>query len=76
MSNLALVLDSQGKYDEAEQMHRQALALSQAVLGREHPDTLKSMRNLALVLHSQGKYVEAEQMHRQAMALSQAVLGR
>ncbi|RYP11797.1 hypothetical protein DL767_010722 [Monosporascus sp. MG133] len=65
-----------GKYDEAEQMHRQELQLSQAVLGREHPDTLTSMNNLALVLNSQGKYDEAEQMHRQALALREAVLGR
>ncbi|RYO95235.1 hypothetical protein DL764_007720 [Monosporascus ibericus] len=68
--------DSGRKYEEAEQMHRQALALREAVLGREHPDTLTSMNNLASVLDSQGKYDEAEQMHRQELQLSEAVLGR
>ncbi|RYO81839.1 hypothetical protein DL763_008436 [Monosporascus cannonballus] len=57
MNNLACVLRSQGKHDEAEQMHRQALELREAVLGSGHPDTL------ALVLGSQWKHEEAEQMH-------------
>ncbi|RYP17189.1 hypothetical protein DL767_010064 [Monosporascus sp. MG133] len=64
-----------GKYEEAEQMHRQALELRKAVLGGEHPDTLASINNLALVLNSQGKYEEAEQMHRQALKLRKAVVG-
>ena len=29
---------SQGKYDEAEEMHRQALALTERMLGKEHPE--------------------------------------
>jgi len=57
------VLNSQGKYEEAEQMHRQALELKKDVLGSEHPSTLNSINNLALVLRSQGKYEEAEQMY-------------
>jgi tetratricopeptide (TPR) repeat protein len=72
---LALVLDSQGKYEEAEAMHRQKLARCEKVLGHEHPDTLTSMINLALVLDSQGKYEEAEAMHRQTLALREKVLG-
>ncbi|RYP07907.1 hypothetical protein DL765_008977 [Monosporascus sp. GIB2] len=40
MNNLVLVFDNQGKYKEAEGMNRQALELSQAVLGNEHPSTL------------------------------------
>ncbi|RYP42629.1 hypothetical protein DL768_010304 [Monosporascus sp. mg162] len=76
MNNLAVVLDNQGKYDEAEQMHRQTLELKEKVLGREHPDTLASMNNLALIWDSQGKYDEAEQMHRQTLELKEKVLGR
>jgi hypothetical protein len=33
MNNLALVLDSKGKYEETEGMHRQALELREKVLG-------------------------------------------
>ena len=42
MDNLALVLSRQGKYEQAEEMHRQALGLRETVLGKEHPDTLES----------------------------------
>ena len=36
MNNLALVLDSQGKYEEAEQIYRQTLALKEReVLGAQ-----------------------------------------
>ncbi|RYP03604.1 hypothetical protein DL764_005034 [Monosporascus ibericus] len=76
MDDLPLVLNSQGKYDEAEQMYRQALALSKAVLGKKHSVILTSMDNLANVLDNQGKYDEAEQMYRQVLQLRQAVLGR
>ncbi|RYP03439.1 hypothetical protein DL765_010496 [Monosporascus sp. GIB2] len=47
MNNLGLVLRRQGKYEEAEQMHRQALQLQEKVLGREHPSTARNRKNLA-----------------------------
>jgi tetratricopeptide (TPR) repeat protein len=43
-----------GKYDNAEQLYRQALQLKEGVLGREHLDTFTSMNNLAGVLHTRG----------------------
>lgn len=52
-------------------MHRQALALRETVLGKEHPSTLTSMNNLAGVLSRQGKYKEAEEMYRQMLALKE-----
>ena len=59
MNNLAEALCSQGKYEEAERMHRQTLELREKALGAEHPDTLASMNNLAIALRSQGKFEEA-----------------
>ena len=64
ISNLGLVLSIQGKYKEAEVMHRRALEAREKVLGREHPSTLTSVSNLGNVLDSQGKYEEAEVMYR------------
>ena len=63
INNLASVLDSQGKYEEAEVMHRWALKGLEKVLGPEHPHTVTNVNNLALVLSSQSKYEEAEAMH-------------
>ena len=65
-----------GKYAEAEQIARQALQLMEKVLGKEHPDTLRSMNNLALILNNQGKYEEAEQIHQQALQFRERVLGK
>ncbi|KAF2181607.1 kinesin light chain 1 [Zopfia rhizophila CBS 207.26] len=75
MNNVALVLRDQGKYAEAEKMHREELALSEKAVGKEHPDTLTSMSNVARALSGQGKYAEAEKMHRETLALREKVLG-
>jgi hypothetical protein len=72
---LFLYLVIQGKYEEAETMHRQTLELKTKALGTEHPSTLSSMNNLANVLDSQGMYAEAETMHRQTLELMTKSLG-
>ncbi len=63
-----------GRYQEAEQMYRQAFELEEKILGREHPDTLASISNLATILQYQGKYKEAEQMHQEVFELREKVL--
>jgi tetratricopeptide (TPR) repeat protein len=65
MNNLAEVLESQSKYEEAEKIHRQTLELKEKVLGRDHPYTLRSMKNLVWVLQSQGKFEEAREIQAQ-----------
>ena len=52
VSNLGLVLSSQGEYEEAEAMHRRALEGYEKVLRPKHPHTLISICNLALALDS------------------------
>ena len=58
---MALALNHQGNYDEAEGMHRRAPERMEIVLGKEHLDTLPSMNNMALVLDYQGKYCRREE---------------
>ena len=43
MSNLAVTLESQGRYGEAEPLVRKTLQLSWEALGPRDPDTLDSM---------------------------------
>jgi tetratricopeptide (TPR) repeat protein len=62
MNNLANGLRAEGKYPEAEELYRQALAARQRILGKDHPDTLMSMKNLADLLEAQGKKEEARQL--------------
>ena len=46
MNNLAVLYESQGKYDQAEPLLVECLELRKAI-GVSHPDTLVSMNNLA-----------------------------
>ncbi|RDW87375.1 hypothetical protein BP5796_03069 [Coleophoma crateriformis] len=76
MEILALVLQYQGKYDEAEPIYRQTLQLHEKVLGEENPHTLLSRGLLARLLEDQGKYEEAEPILRQTLQLREKVLGQ
>jgi tetratricopeptide (TPR) repeat protein len=75
MNNLAIVLRQQGRYAEAETLHRQTLELKKKALGDDHPSTLSSMNNLANVLEERGRYAEAETLHRQTLELMKEALG-
>ncbi|PSL55005.1 tetratricopeptide (TPR) repeat protein [Saccharothrix carnea] len=74
-NSLALVLDSLGRYEAAEHLHRTTLTISTRVLGPDHPNTLDSQNNLALVLNSLGRYEEAEHLHRTTLTILTRVLG-
>jgi Flp pilus assembly protein TadD len=62
VNNLAGLYELQGKYDQAEPLFVNCLAVRRRVLGDEHPDTLSSINDLAFLYKSQGKYEQAEQM--------------
>lgn len=47
MSDLSNVLNSQGRYEEAEVMNWETLALMEKVPGHAHPKTLSTRSNLA-----------------------------
>ncbi|KAJ4345915.1 uncharacterized protein N0V89_012051 [Didymosphaeria variabile] len=70
LNNLAVVLQDQEKYDEAEELHRKALKGSEEELGMQHPDTLQSVKNLILVLQYQGKDVEVEKLKRRLLEVT------
>ena len=61
--NLGSVLDKQGKYEEAEAMHRWTLEGSEEVLGQEHPHTLTSSDKLRSVVRRKYEYGDLEIMH-------------
>ena len=69
---MARLLRDQGKLDEAEPLHRRAMAGYEAKLGLDHPSTLTSVNNLALLLENQGKLDEAD---RRALAGYESKLG-
>ncbi|KAF2647204.1 TPR-like protein [Lophiostoma macrostomum CBS 122681] len=64
-----------GRYRDAELAHQRLLEQREEVLGKEHPDTLRSMNNVAGALQNQGKYTEAEKMHQGTLVMRGMVLG-
>jgi tetratricopeptide (TPR) repeat protein len=73
--HLGRCLYSNGRYVEAEQVHRQTLDLRINALGANDPDTLMSSACLAEALSHQGKYAEAEKLHRETLEIRKKVLG-
>jgi non-specific serine/threonine protein kinase/serine/threonine-protein kinase len=75
MNNLAVLLDEQGRYAEAEALHRRTMATLRRVLGDEDPLTLDSMNNLAVLLRSQGRLDEAGALHRERLSVLRRARG-
>ena len=67
--------DSQAKYQEAEPLFLQALAITEQALGENHPDVATSLSSLAKSYYSQGRYEEAEPLYLQALAIAEEALG-
>jgi hypothetical protein len=78
MNNLAVVLDSQGKYEAVEEMHRRSLELREEVLGPEHLSTQVSRVDLAQVQHlsMQVSRVDLARVQHLSMQLSRVDLAR
>ena len=49
LNELGIVSWKQGKYSEAEGLHKRALAIRAKALGANHPDVGQTLNNLALV---------------------------
>jgi beta-galactosidase/beta-glucuronidase len=58
--SLAGVYESQGRYNDADQLYERVLWSKAKQLGCEHVSTLNTMHGLAGVFKSQGRYDDAE----------------
>ncbi|CAN0425101.1 unnamed protein product, partial [Ectocarpus sp. 13 AM-2016] len=65
----------QGRYEEAEPLYERSQAISEKVLGREHPDVAISLNNRGLLLQTQGRCEEAEPLFERSQAISEKMLG-
>lgn len=75
LSNLANVVRAQGRYAEAEELNREALAIDAATIGTAHPDYAIHLNNLAGAVQDQERYVEAEVLYREALAIDVETMG-
>ena len=73
--NLAGICLLQKRYVEAEQHYRDAIAIWEGTLGRQHPDTAKAYLNLAEFYHLRGRESGAEDLYRRAMGILEPVYG-
>ena len=75
-TSIANVLERMGRFGEAEEAHREVLALQREALGDDdHPDLAPARNNLGNVLFATGKYAEAEVEYRAALVARTVTLG-
>jgi tetratricopeptide (TPR) repeat protein len=64
-----------GNFNQAEEMHRTALAINQKLLGPESQEAAASLNDLSLDLRSEGKLSEAERTDEEALSIRRRLLG-
>jgi tetratricopeptide (TPR) repeat protein len=64
-----------GQLAEARPYYERFLAISERVLGAEHPDTARSLNNLAVLCYYEHDYQQAARLMRRALGIWDAVLG-
>jgi len=74
LSDLALLLQAQGRYTEAEPLLRRALSIRQ-YSGPEQPETGMVLSKLATNLMLQHRFAEADPLFAQALAIEEKTLG-
>ena len=67
---------SAGKYQTAEELAGQSLALRKERFGEDHLNFAQGLNTLGLIYDAQGRYREAEILFTQALAIQEDVLGR
>ncbi len=65
-----------GRYDAAEALSRQSLALTRELYGPRHPSVSEDLVNLGAIRHQQGRYAEAEPFYREALGITEAWYGK
>nr|XP_021151967.1 kinesin light chain 4 isoform X1 [Columba livia] len=75
LHNLVIQYASQGRYEVAVPLCKQALEDLEKTSGHDHPDVAKQLNNLALLCQNQGKYDEVEYYYCRALEIYESCLG-
>jgi len=75
LSNLASLLESMNRLDEALGLYRRALAISEQSFGPEHPKVAKCLSNLSGFLLKTKQLDEAERLVRRSLAILESSFG-
>ncbi|MCJ1277339.1 hypothetical protein MMC21_005151 [Puttea exsequens] len=75
ISLFASCYQSTGRYDDAEELYKRALASREEKLGSDYPDTLETIQDLANIYKDKGQYDDAEELYKRALAGREEKLG-
>jgi Tfp pilus assembly protein PilF len=76
MDGLAALYYRQGKYEQAEALYTQALAIRQAMLDPQHPNIAANLNNLAIFYGRRGKFEQAEPLAERAVKIDEQAPGQ
>lgn len=72
LNNMGAVYHAMREYGKAEDYLKQALEITESIVGPEHPDTSLSLTPLAILYIDMGKYAEAEEYFLRALRILNA----
>ena len=75
LAALADLHNLQGRYRDAEALHRRALGIEQKVHGGDHVFIVPNLNNLAGVLQEMGRHGEAETLYTRVLAIQEKAYG-
>merc|ERR1711899_442034 len=75
LHNLVIQYASQGRYEVAVPLCKQALEDLEKTSGHDHPDVAATLNNLAVLYGKRGKYKDAEPLCKRALEIREKVLG-
>jgi tetratricopeptide (TPR) repeat protein len=73
---IAAALEGQGKIADADRALKEALALREAKVGKDHLDVARNLEFIAASYWKQGKYKDAEPLLERALTIREKKLGR
>ncbi len=75
LNDLARLYHAQRRYEAAEPLLEEALAIWKQLKGEEHPDMATSYWNLGVLYDRQGRYQKAKSLYLPALEIYQKRLG-
>lgn len=75
LNNLAQALEASGRLEDAEELYRKSLKLSELTYGVNHPSVAVRLNNLGNILRATQREAEAEILHRRALEIDEFTYG-
>ena len=75
LNETTLYVAAQGRYNRALTLRQRALAITEAALGPDHPNTATATANLAATLSELCRHTDALPLQQRALAITEAALG-